>query len=386
MLTHLHNFFIPHPCNDHKPHALRPRALKWYAGILIGIKIITTIALFIAYPNAGRLSAEIKQEIANLINQSRTEAGLPTLALNSELNRAAQEKATDMINQDYFAHQAPDGRMPWNFINKKTYNYYTAGENLAIDFSTSRVAHDALMSSETHRENILNANFTDMGLGVVTGEFEGRQTNILVQFFASPVSRQSSPKLVSTVQAAENINIPPNENKGYSQRANNDERKPSKQQPANLISQNTEQTPKVQKPNNTKPQILSNQPDQPPTDLNPNKLTQPPPNQRKIATAVSNSQNQKTTLASVQELQQIGKKQRANKLDIMTSIAAWSQRILFTALIYLILALMAKILIRIRIQHLPVIRQTLMLIIVISVLAASNWHIIERLTNTVQIL
>ena len=155
MLKHLHNTFIPHEGNDHKPHALRPRALKWYAGVMVGIKVVTTMLLFVMYPDFAHLSSDIRNDSLVYLNEARTNAGLQELQINPELDRAAQSKALDILERGYFAHQDPDGNMPWDLINTEAYNYYSVGENLAIDFTTGKIAHQALMRSEGHRNNIL---------------------------------------------------------------------------------------------------------------------------------------------------------------------------------------------------------------------------------------
>ena len=110
------------------------------------------------------------ENVANLINQERVENDLPKLKINSDLSNAASLKSKDMINRHYFEHFAYD-LTPWDFVHMAGYDYLYAGENLAMDFSTTEGMVSAWMNSETHRDNILNPDYTEMGLGIVKGEY-----------------------------------------------------------------------------------------------------------------------------------------------------------------------------------------------------------------------
>ena len=90
-----------------------------------------------------------------------------------------------MIDRDYWAHVAPDGTQPWKFFTSFGYKYRYAGENLARDFSNASSAMDAWMNSPTHKENILNPKYKEIGIGVVEGDLAGTDTTIIVQFFGA---------------------------------------------------------------------------------------------------------------------------------------------------------------------------------------------------------
>src|SRR3989338_10411934 len=109
MLRHLHNFFIPHAGNDHRPHALRPRALKWYVALLVGVKVIAVTLLFSSYPDFARLSGDIAEEVVRMVNASRAQLALSPLILDPALTRAAELKAQDMLGRGNFEHVSPDG-------------------------------------------------------------------------------------------------------------------------------------------------------------------------------------------------------------------------------------------------------------------------------------
>jgi hypothetical protein len=93
-----------------------------------------------------------------------------------------------MFSKNYWAHVAPDGTTPWDFIKKNGYNYSSAGENLARDFNDSQSVVSAWMASKSHRENIVNLHYREIGIGVVNGILDGKETTLVVQMFGTPVS------------------------------------------------------------------------------------------------------------------------------------------------------------------------------------------------------
>jgi len=93
-----------------------------------------------------------------------------------------------MFAKDYWAHNAPDGTKPWSFILAAGYNYLHAGENLARDFTNPQAVVDAWMASPTHRDNIMNAHYQDIGIAVVDGQLGGVETTLVVQMFGTPQS------------------------------------------------------------------------------------------------------------------------------------------------------------------------------------------------------
>ena len=109
------------------------------------------------------------------------------------LTKAAALKADDMFSDNYWAHFAPDGTSPWYFYGKVGYSYTWAGENLARDFQTSAgVVAGWMASTAGHKENILNSNFTEVGVAVKNGVLQGEETTLVVQLFGKPVSYTAS--------------------------------------------------------------------------------------------------------------------------------------------------------------------------------------------------
>src|SRR4030065_255642 len=104
-----------------------------------------------------------------LVNEQRQNNNLPPLTYNEKLAQAAYGKAQDMFTKNYWAHYAPDGATPWNFILASGYQYEYAGENLAKNFLFSQNVLDAWMASPSHRENILRKDYNEVGFAIVNG-------------------------------------------------------------------------------------------------------------------------------------------------------------------------------------------------------------------------
>lgn len=124
------------------------------------------------------LTAE-EQQMLNLVNAERQKQGLQPLQANLELTKVARVKAKDMIDNNYFSHQSPTYGSPFDMMKQFGISYRTAGENLAGN-QTVEKAHNALMNSDGHRANILNANYTEVGIGIVAG---GPYGKMFVQMF-----------------------------------------------------------------------------------------------------------------------------------------------------------------------------------------------------------
>ncbi len=174
--------FIPSQKNLWKPHIFRPKNLFGLAVVLLIIKF--TVFSWLAYfPQTNNFAIVTSSELIEMTNQARIKQGLEPLTVSSKLTEAAEKKAMDMINQNYFAHTSPDGLSPWYWVSKAGYKYSTAGENLAKDFGESEYVHQAWMNSPSHKANILNKNYQDIGIAVLRGNINGKETTIAVQFF-----------------------------------------------------------------------------------------------------------------------------------------------------------------------------------------------------------
>lgn len=148
--------------------------------------------------NPATLSYSTEMSISGLLsstNAERTGNGLSSLSLNSKLNSSAQAKANDMVSKDYWAHNTPSGQEPWVFFDSAGYNYQKAGENLAYGFSTSSATVVGWMNSASHRANILDGAYTEVGFGFANSEnFVGTgQETIVVAHYGTPVASTPAP-------------------------------------------------------------------------------------------------------------------------------------------------------------------------------------------------
>lgn len=120
-------------------------------------------------PNGYQPSAE-EMELIRLTNVERGKAGLSALAVDYNLSRVARIKSEDMMNNGYFAHTSPTYGSPFKMMNDFGISYRAAGENIAKT-SSVQGAINGWMNSEGHRANILNSNFTHIGIGIAGGRY-----------------------------------------------------------------------------------------------------------------------------------------------------------------------------------------------------------------------
>lgn len=121
-------------------------------------------------------------------NQVRQGQGSQTVKLNAQLSQAAQAKATDMATRNYWSHITPDGKTPWVFIDTAGYKYQKAGENLAFGFADTNDIIKGWLNSPAHKENLLNAEYSDVGFGIANSQnYQGNgPTTIVVAFYGEP--------------------------------------------------------------------------------------------------------------------------------------------------------------------------------------------------------
>lgn len=113
--------------------------------------------------------SEYVEKVIELTNIERTKYNLQPLKLSDSLCKSAQEHADDMYTNNYFSHVSQDGRTMSDRIEKYTSSYGYKGENIASGYSTPEEVVKGWMSSEGHRANLLNKNYTDIGVGYNNG-------------------------------------------------------------------------------------------------------------------------------------------------------------------------------------------------------------------------
>lgn len=396
-------YFIPGKHNGHKPKILRTQSLALIILVLFVIKISITGYLFFLYPNQARMEEQIINDVLRLTNEDRLNGNLQPLAMNSSLSFAAQAKAEDMLKNNYFAHYSPDGKKPWDWIDRSGYAYLFVGENLAMNFSSAVSAHTALMNSPTHRKNIMSEKYRDVGLAIVSGEIEGRKTNILVELFASrqPTNIAIAPAPDHTAGTSQekiitNDTVVKEETKVLSTAV-----KP-------VVAVTPAPTPTVKKtePIAPAPPVAS-----PPVEsaVRPNPIEEAtttaktinvddfeklPEQEPDTSIAATGS----TTVAAIENYQDLPVNQELNnnlefysttedvELSFAEKLIKWSKYIYFAFALILIAALFMNIIIKIKIQHKPVIVQTVFTILLIIGLMSVKVHALETIARVIAII
>jgi len=186
------NLFFPHPHNNHKAKVLWPRSIVVLIGLFIMGRSIVDITIGLLPGVLGYASQIDPSRVIELTNNERLNAGLTIVKQNQELSQAAQAKAADMFAHNYWAHLSPTGTEPWSFITSSGYKYQHAGENLARDFGNPSDIVKAWMASPTHRQNLLDSRYKDIGIAVMDGYLNGVETTLVVQIFGTPQTSVSN--------------------------------------------------------------------------------------------------------------------------------------------------------------------------------------------------
>jgi hypothetical protein len=175
------HYLIASETNNYNPWITSSSALVFFLVVIWGLRLIVPQGLTLAQ------SFLSPSDIMNRINSERSSRSIPTVATNTKLITAAQQKSDDMLARSYFSHIDPDGNYVWPKIEAAGYKPYTTlGENLAMDFSSPEELVAAWMNSPTHRANLLNEKFKDQGLALSSGKYEiNHDTTIVVSLFGA---------------------------------------------------------------------------------------------------------------------------------------------------------------------------------------------------------
>lgn len=185
MLFNLLHYFFPSENNNFRAKILHSSALLFYFTVVVTLQVGFNILSFVKPGVLGYATDISIEKLLELTNQKRIENGLNPLTLDPQLCQAANAKANDMFTNNYWSHNSPSGVSPWDFILGAGYHYVYAGENLAKDFANSEGVVSAWMASPTHRDNIINPKYRDIGFAVVNGKLNGMETTLVVQMFGS---------------------------------------------------------------------------------------------------------------------------------------------------------------------------------------------------------
>lgn len=218
----------------HKPRGVSARAFERVHWPYLPVLLLTGLFLSLG-GQSGALQAAVHSKGGNVLayatsmsssgllnetNAQRGSNGVGTLGINGQLAAAAQAKANDMAARNYWSHDTPEGNPPWIFVTAQGYVYQKLGENLAAGFTSESATVAGWMASPSHRENLLDPVFSDVGFGFANNEnytsAGGGPMTIVVAFYgkpptaaapaapvaASPPAAQPSPAPAATPKAS----------------------------------------------------------------------------------------------------------------------------------------------------------------------------------------
>ena len=159
--------------------------------------LLAVMGIFLL-PNTAYLSEINSENIIKLTNEERIKLGLDSLTANQLLTKAAYEKAESLFENQTFEHDI-DGRKFSSWVADAGYDYSYVGENLALDFVTAEGTMRAWMDSPSHKKNISNGIFKEIGVAVVEGNFEGKNSILTVQIFGTPIKDGEAVPITNTV-------------------------------------------------------------------------------------------------------------------------------------------------------------------------------------------
>ena len=117
--------------------------------------------------NTQKPSSDLALQVTELVNYYRAQNGLSALEYDADAACAAQKRAVEI--QSVFSHTRPDGSRCFTALDECGASYRGAGENIAMGQTSAEQVMNEWMNSQGHRENILNPNFTKIGVGVAKG-------------------------------------------------------------------------------------------------------------------------------------------------------------------------------------------------------------------------
>lgn len=176
---------VPHRHNQYRPYLIRSWMLIPSLLVLFGVQIIVNITS--AGEVLGEKSYISTQELLSSANDMRRQNGAGDLRISHDLSVAAQAKVQDMIKNQYWSHVSPQGIQPWSWVEQSGYRYKTAGENLAKNFYSAAATTQAWYDSPTHRENLLDPDFIDVGFATAEGVLDGKTVVLTVALYGQPV-------------------------------------------------------------------------------------------------------------------------------------------------------------------------------------------------------
>jgi competence protein ComGC len=190
---------------------LHHKHLFGLGALLIALKVsVVFVPIFV--PSASlEASAITPKNIVALTNVTRQTIQVSRLTENATLDKAAQQKADDMVANNYFSHESPVGKTAMDLILADGYPAHVAAENLAVRYTQAEDVQTGWLLSPTHRENIVNPAYADIGVGVAQGPYKGSPAIFVVQLFGRTLEENlttSSPATSTSVPATANLTAP----------------------------------------------------------------------------------------------------------------------------------------------------------------------------------
>ena len=181
---HVKKTLVPHKENQFRPLLIRRYGLLAMLLLMLGLHLAygydTTTGVL------GRHAEISTHELLVETNAQRKANDAPSLDRSATLDIAAAMKAEHMLQNQYWAHTAPDGTEPWHWLNEAGYSYAVAGENLARNFGSAQATVRAWMQSKEHRENLLDQRYRDVGFAVRTGSMNDEPITLVVALYGAP--------------------------------------------------------------------------------------------------------------------------------------------------------------------------------------------------------
>lgn len=170
--------------------------------IIIGV-VLSLVSLVIIGPlNKADLNKISAAEIIALTNEQRSLQGQKPLSTNLDLMNSAQKRAESLAKQLELDNYIPNQTYAWDYLKQANYPFLIAGENIAIDSHSSQQIIDSWVQSITHKNNLVNSLYNDVGVGIAkVNSTNNQSTNITVALFASQTSDGNTSKLETTFPA-----------------------------------------------------------------------------------------------------------------------------------------------------------------------------------------
>lgn len=170
------------------PDRLQKIALSLMSVMVVLTFMLANLQALLWQSSDWLVGAVLPSTVVQLTNEERSDVAASPLRRSAILDEAAQLKAQHMAKNGYFSHFAPDGTSPWFWFDEAGYSYAHAGENLAVHFTDSDEVVEAWMNSPTHRANIIDRKFSEIGVGTARGSYQGQRTVYVVQLFGTPTA------------------------------------------------------------------------------------------------------------------------------------------------------------------------------------------------------